>query len=202
MNYHLHLSPMKNTSLSLLLAAIVCLVGCKNNDKDVASVEVAKAYYKSLNSSNLKKLSSLLTDSIICKELDYEASFSKDGYKELQRWDSVFQPTYKILEIQEVDGEVKSKISKACLRTLFLNGEPVVTKETISFKNGKIKRVSIDKYVVFNWKRWDSVRSRLVNYIDENQPELNGFLYNQTVEGALNYTEAVQLFNKSKESEE
>ena len=202
MDYHLHLFPMKNIFITLLLIVVGCLVSCKKSNQDKAPVEVAKTYYQSLDGSDLESLNNLLADSVLSKELDYKVSFSKDGYMDLQRWDSVFHPAYTILEMEEVDGKVKLKISKACFRTLFLNGEPIITQETISFTKGKISSVGIDEYVVFNWGRWDSVRGRLVDFINKNHPELDGFLHDQTVEGALKYTEAIQLFKQNKEARE
>ena len=175
------------------------LIGC---NKTTSPIETAKSYYKALDQSDFETLSPLLADSIVSKEIVYETMFSKKGYIELQRWDSVFRPTYKMLEIEEIDGRVKAKISKSCPRILFLNGEPIVTEETMTFNEGKIDSVIIDTYVVFNAQRWDSVRSKLVNYINQNHKHLNGFLHDQTVKGALDYTDAIQLFNQSKESQE
>ena len=177
------------------------MVSCKQASSEIQPIEIAKSYYEALDKSDVKTLHMLLADTIISKEMEYEAVFDRDGYKELQRWDSVFQPTYKILEIQEVDGEVKTKISKACSRTLFLNGEPIITQETISFKNGKIESVGIDKYVVFNFQRWDSVRSKLVNFVNENHTELDGFLNDQTVKGAIKYSKAMDSYLENTKEE-
>ncbi|MEO0900516.1 MAG: hypothetical protein AAFY00_00350, partial [Bacteroidota bacterium] len=82
---------------------------------------------------------------------------------------------------------------------LFLNGEPIITQETITFNKGKIDSVVIDEYLVFNAKRWDSVRTNLVNFVDQNHKELDGFLYDQTVEGAIKYTKAIDLYLSSTE---
>ncbi|MEM9077885.1 MAG: hypothetical protein AAGC43_12645 [Bacteroidota bacterium] len=165
-------------------------------------LETAKTYYKVLDQSDFETLPSLLADSVISKEIVYETAYSKKGYMELQRWDSVFGPTYKILDIEEVDGKVKAKISKSCPRILFLNGEPIITQETMTFHKGKIDSVVIDDYLVFNAKRWDSVRSKLVNFVDINHKELNGFLYDQTVEGAIKYTKAIDLYKANTEEKE
>ena len=185
---------MKKRTLLFFSCIVFSVVSCKQASSEIHPIEIAKTYYEALDKSDVKTLHTLLADTIISKELEYEAVFDRDGYKELQRWDSVFQPTYKILEMEEVDGEVKAKISKACSRTLFLNGEPIITQETISFKDGKIESVGIDKYVVFNFQHWDSVRSNLVNFVDENHKELDGFLYDQTVEGAIKYTKAIDSY--------
>ena len=199
MDYHLHLLLMKKYVSQIILFILLCLLGC---NKTISPLETAKSYYNALDQSDFKTLSPLLADSIVSKEIVYETMFSKNGYIELQRWDSVFRPTYKILEIDEIDGKVKSKISKSCSRILFLNGEPIITEETMTFNEGKIDSVIIDTYVVFNAQRWDSVRSKLVNYINQNHKHLNGFIHNQTVKGALDYIEAIELFNQSTESQE
>ncbi len=184
---------MKKYILSIVLSVLFGLIAC---NRSPSPLETAKTYYNALDQSDFETLSPLLADSVVSKEIVYETVFSKKGYLELQQWDSVFGPTYKILDIEEIDGKVKAKISKSCPRILFLNGEPVVTEETITFSNGKIDSVVIDAYLMFNTKRWDSVRSKLVNYIDQNHEHLNGFIYDQTVKGALNYTEALNLYRE------
>ena len=196
MDYHLHLLSMKKHIPSLFLIILLSLIGCNTS---TSPLETAKTYYKALDQSDFKNLPSLLADSIVSKEIVYETVYSKKGYMELQRWDSVFGPTYKILDIEEINGKVKAKISKSCPRILFLNGEPIITQETITFNKGKIDNVTIHDYLVFNAKRWDSVRTNLVNFVDQNHKELDGFLYDQTVEGATKYTKAIDLYLESTE---
>lgn len=179
---------------ALVLMSCIC---CKNPNNKVDKLAIAEEFYGILNTSDYAKLSSIVGDSILTKEIDYEKAFSIMDYTELLRWDSVFKPKYKILEIKEEDGKVKARVSKECQRILFLHGEPTVTNETIQFEDGKITSVEITDYVFFDDPKWDSNRTKLLNWIDENHPQLNGFLYDQTVTGALKYIRAIELYKEA-----
>jgi len=49
--------------------------------------------------------------------------------------------------------------------------------------------------LVFDLQKWASRRDTLVNWIDQNYPDLSGFIFDQTRQGANNYLEAMKLFN-------
>ena len=102
--------------LSLLLT--ITLVSCKSSirrkAKETSKLEIAKQYYKALDNSDVYKMSTLLGDSLVVRENadNYEERFSQNGYNVWLEWDSVFKPTYKILEIEEETKLLKQKFQK------------------------------------------------------------------------------------------
>ncbi|CAH8281727.1 hypothetical protein EV196_104106 [Mariniflexile fucanivorans] len=140
-----------NKTIILLLLLMFGFTSCKNSKKEIDKLNIAKQYYKVLDNSNHSEISNLLTDSIVIKESDYnyEENFSKKGYIEWMKWDSVFDPTYKILEIEQLNEIVKAKISKIDKRIIFLHEEPIISNEIIRFNNNKIIRIE-KTYEIFN----------------------------------------------------
>ena len=93
-------------------------------------------HYEVLDKSNISGIETLITDSLSTEETEYNyvQTFSKKDYVEWLKWDSVFEPTYKILEIKQKNGTVKAKISKTDKRIIFLHQEPIVTDWTCNKK--------------------------------------------------------------------
>ena len=146
----------------------------------------------------------LLTDSLVTviPEYDYEIKYSREDYiGNWLKWDSVFDPTYKVLDMELENGIVKAKISKTDKRIFFLMEEPFITNETLKFKNGKIITVETE-YVNFDEATWERNRSGLLNWIEENHPELNlnRFIYDQTEYGGMKFLEAIELYKNKKYS--
>ncbi|RED43954.1 hypothetical protein DFQ10_104145 [Winogradskyella eximia] len=184
----------------LLLVVTVTLLGCKTSEKEVDKLELAKRYYKFLDSSDTSSMLTLLGDSIVIRESEdnYEERFSKKGYINWLEWDAIFEPTYKIIEIEQDSEMVKAKISKIDKRLFFLHEEPMVWNEIIQFDNNKITRVERVKYEVFDISRFVKNREVLVHWVDKNHPELNGFLEAQTKSVAMKYLKALELFQNKK----
>jgi len=184
----------------LLLAVTATLLGCKTSEKEVDKLELAKRYYKFLDSSDASSMLTLLGDSIVIRESEdnYEERFSQKGYTDWLEWDAVFKPTYKIIEIEQDIDMVKAKISKIDKRLFFLHEEPMVWNEIIQFDNNKITRVERVKYEVFDISRFVKNREELVLWVDKNHPELNGFLEAQTKSVAMKYLKALELFQNKK----
>jgi hypothetical protein len=141
-------------------------------------------------------MADLLTDSLVTKETayDYEQTFSRSEYLEWIKWDSVFDPNYEILQIDQKDEYIKATISKIDKRISFLHEQPIVTKQLIRFDQDKIVSVETTEYVVFNDAAFVKNRESLLSWIDENHPELNGFIYNQTAPGGRQYLKAIELY--------
>ena len=152
-----------------------------------------------MDSSNHSEMALLLADSLVTKETEYnyEQTFTLNEYVEWLKWDSIFDPTYKILQIEQEDEIVKTKISKIDKRISFLHQEPIVTNQIIRFDNDKIIGLETTVYVIFNDSIFVKNRDRLVNWIEENHPELNGFLYDQTKTGGLKYLKAIELYKNN-----
>jgi len=112
--------------------------------------------------------------------------------------DSIFDPSYEILEINQVDKTVKAKVSKIDSRISFLHEEPMVWNEIIQFDNGKIIKIERVKYLVFDVSKFLKNRDSLVSWTEESHPELTGFLYDQSEKGGLMYLKAIELFEMRK----
>ena len=155
---------------------------------------MAREYYNAMDKSDYAKLPDLIKDSLTTKEIDYTTTFSIEQYIEIMKWDAVFEPEYRILEIMQEENTVKTKISKIDKRILFLHEKPIITREIVRFENDKISSVEIVSYEVFDDGIFSTNRSKLLNWIDANHPELNGFLTDQTEKGGMNYLRALELY--------
>ncbi|MCK0160790.1 hypothetical protein [Allomuricauda sp. F6463D] len=161
---------------------------------EIDKVKIAENYIGALNVSDYNQVTGLFLDSIRFNEVNYIRTFTKEEYHSLFQWDSIFAPHYEILEIKEVSGDLHLKVSKECERIRFLQNRPFITKEIMKFKDGAIYSIDIVEYIGFNDSIWVRNREKLVSWIEENQPELNGFIYDQTKTGALKFQKAIELY--------
>ena len=184
-----------NKIIILLLLLTFGFTSCKNSEQEIDKLKIANQYYNTLDNSDHSVLAHLLTDSLLTKETeyDYEQTFSLKEYIEWMKWDSVFDPTYKTLEIEQENGIVKAKISKIDKRISFLHEEPIVTSEIIRFDKNKIKSIERTN-VIFNDSVFVKNRTEFLSWIDKNHPELNGFIHDQTKNGGMKYLKAIELY--------
>jgi len=183
-----------NKTISLIIIFLIGLTACKNKEQEIDKVAMAKEYYEVLNTSDYSKIPTLMLDSITIKELDYSMSYSQTAFIEFLKWDAVFEPEYKILNMEEENGNVKATISKQDKRILFLLEGPSVTNELISFKNDKIATVAITDYVSFDDSVFSKNRTKFLNWMKEHHPEINGFLQDQSEQGGKKYLKAIELY--------
>lgn len=184
----------------ILFLAMLIFVSCGGNHRqEIDSVEIANSYIDALNTSDYNELVGLFVDSIRFNEMDYVLTFSREEYRSLFQWDSVFAPTYRILSLKKVGGELHLKVSKECERINFLHESPFVTNEIMQIKDGGIYRIDIIEYVDFNDSLWVGNRERLVSWIEKNHTELNGFIYDQTKEGALKFRKAIAYYKSNRD---
>ena len=177
----------------LLLILVLGFASCKNSEKQIDKIEISKQYFKGLSNSDYSKILSCLTDSIATIEGDYKITYSKKDYLELLKWDAVFNPNYKIIEIEEAGEMVKVKISKMDKRIAFLQEAPFITHQTIKFQKEKI--ISIEtEYLDFREATWERNKNTLISWIDKNHPELNGFIHDQTESGGIKFLSAIELY--------
>lgn len=184
----------------LLLLLTIGFISCKNSEKDTDKLEIAKQYYKILDNSDHSGIEAILTDSLLTKETeyDYEQIFSLKEYIDWLKWDSVFNPTYEILQIEQENEIVKAKISKIDTRISFLHEDPIVTNQIIRFDNNKIASIETTRYVNFNDSTFVKNRDDLVSWIEQNHPDLNGFLHDQTEAGGIKYLKAIDKYKNKK----
>ena len=185
-----------NRIVILLVFFAIGFMSCKDSEKEIDKLEIAKRYYKILDNSDISAINTLLTDSLLTRETeyDYEQTFSLKEYTEWLKWDSVFEPSYEVLQIEQENEIVKAKVSKIDKRILFLHKEPIVIDQIIRFDNDRISTIETTKYEVFNDSVFVKNRDKLVNWIQANHPELDGFLYDQTETGGMKYLNAIELY--------
>ena len=187
---------MKKT-LYIFLALAISFANCKRVPSENENLEIARKYYQALDHSDGKEMNFLLADSIatVETEYNYRQTFSRNQYvQDWLRWDSVFRPAYTVLEISQEKELVRARISKIDVRIQFLHGEPTVWSEILRFKDGRIAHIERTNEV-FNEKTWQENVSDLESWVKDNHPELNGFLYDQTIEGGIKYLKAIDLYN-------
>ncbi|MEL0650216.1 hypothetical protein V6246_02215 [Algibacter sp. TI.3.09] len=177
----------------LLLILVMGFASCKNSEKQIDKVEISKQYFKALSDSDYSKISNCVTDSIATIEGEYKITYSKKDYLELLKWDAVFNPNYKILEIEEAGGMVIAKISKIDKRIAFLQEVPFITHQTIKFQKEKIINIETE-YLDFREATWERNKNTLISWIDKNHPELNGFIHDQTESGGIKFLKAIALY--------
>ncbi len=191
-----------NRILIISLILLVGLVSCKNSEKTIDKLQIAENYFVALDESNSAKMENLLADSLITTipKYEYEVRYSKNDYlRNWLKWDSVFEPTYKVLEMNMENGTVKAKVSKSDKRIIFFMGKPFVTNEILKFKDDKIIELETE-YINFDEETWGKNRTELLNWTKENHPELNLDLNinMQTESGGKKFLKAIELYENEK----
>lgn len=188
---------MHKITTYVFLTAII-LMSCENKQIQSKNIEITKQYFKVLNHAEPSKVMNWLANSLKITEEEYRQTYSKNEYSKVLQWDSVFTPNYRVLNIEEKDAIVNVKISKIDQRISFLHdNEPFVTNHQIKFHEGKIVEIATD-YVNFNYAAWEKNKTELLSYINQNHPELNGFLNDLTKDGGIKFLKAITFYNNKK----
>lgn len=179
-----------------IIVMALCAIGfiaCEQSEK-IAPEELIGQYYTMLDTSDYDQIPVLLADSLQTKEGDYTMAYSQEGYQELLKWDAVFGPSYKVLDIAPLEnGMYKATVSKIDARIQFLHEKPIITDNSIKITDGKITSVQTE-YVDFDDETFGNNRTRLITFVNETHPELNGFLTDQTEAGAQKYLQVLELY--------
>ncbi|MBN2664588.1 MAG: hypothetical protein JXR68_13145 [Bacteroidales bacterium] len=178
----------------LFIFSILFLFACGESEKKTTPEEIIEKYYSGLNEANFNVFSEYLSDSIIFQETDFVLASNKEEFKTNFDWDVTFEPKYEILEIKNIDDKYEVTLSKNCKRIELLQDTVMVYKTIFDISNEKIDKIVISEFVLVNFELWMQRRDSLENWINENHPELSGFVFDQTQEGAENYLKAINLF--------
>lgn len=187
--------------LTFCALCFISLFACKKTYTAVGvdKTAIAKRYFNALNTSNGKEMKTLLGDSLFTSvsQYDYRYAYTTDNYiNNWMAWDAVFNPEYKILDLKLKNNAIVAKVSKTDKRIHFLQAEPFITTQTLRFKGSKIHAIET-AYITFRDTLWMQNKTALVEWIAKNHPELDGFIYDQTKDGGLNYLKAIQLYQKT-----
>ncbi|WP_431157859.1 hypothetical protein [Winogradskyella poriferorum] len=189
----------KYFNILLLSFLTVIMLSCNGKNPNASSLDIAKKYYQALDKSNREVMSGLLEDTLYTVETDYnyKHAFTKEDYvNNWMVWDSLFNPTYTVLEIDTLNDQIKAIISKHDMRIQLLHEAPTVWTETMYIKDNKITRIERQN-VTFNDSIWIKNRAELINWVNINHPELIGFLDGQNKSIGKKYLKAITLFNNS-----
>ena len=183
------------------LLTLSLLTSCKQPQNELSIMELAQTYYTALDESDSTMIGSILGDSLVTieTEYDYQQTFTHEQYLEWVRWDSLFDPTYEVLYMEQVDDAVTARVSKLDRRIAFLHEGPIVTEQTIRFNGDQVTEVATTKYVNFNDSVFTANRQILLDWIDSHHPHLNGFIFDQTSAGGLRYLEALRLYEEARD---
>ncbi|WP_282074723.1 hypothetical protein [Maribacter aquivivus] len=172
---------MKNTFFILFL--IVVLTRCDN--EKLSHKETVTIYYKAFDSGDFNKLKGVIHDSITMINGDFVTPFDKDSFYEFYKWDSIFEPSYEVIDLTEENDNLIATISQKNIRNEFLKNNPLQFKVKISFASGKITKLEELDYIGVNWQEWNQEKDSLVNWIKVNHQNLDGFVNDMTRKGAI-----------------
>lgn len=187
---------MKNTLC--VLSLLFLLAGC--NLREPNHQKTVNDYYSAFDSGSYDDIRLLINDDITIVAGDYATPYTHDSFYEFFKWDSVFRPSYEILELQEKDSHVLVTVTQKNIRNEFLKNNPLTYRVKVSFISGKISKLEEVESIGVDWSIWAKERDSLVDYIANNHPELDGFVYDMTMGGAMDYLEAIDLYTTYKES--
>ncbi|WP_109852111.1 hypothetical protein [Aquimarina sp. AU58] len=185
---------MKNTFLILFLLCF--LIGC--SDQKLTNKEIVTKYYNARNTANYNELKTFINDSITITAGDYIMPYTHDSFYEEFKWDSIFRTSYKIVELVEKNDQIIASVTSNSIRFEFLKNNPLVCQYKISFTSGKISKIESLECIGANWKIWQRKVDSLVSWVNANHPELDGFINDMTMNGAINYLKAIELYKKNK----
>lgn len=70
----------------------------------------------------------------------------------------------------------------------------MITNQKLTYDDGKICTIEIMDYENFDLYQWSSRRDTLVKWIETYHPELSGFNFDMTKNGAENYLKSIELY--------
>lgn len=185
---------MKKTILILFLIGV--LNSCDN--QKISHKEAVTTYYKAFDSGEFNNIKEVIHDSITLISGDFVMPFDKNSFYEFYTWDSIFKPSYEVIELVEENDDVIATISQKNTRNAFLKNNPLKLNVKISFLSGKITKVEELDYIDVDWDTWAQRRDSLVSWIKTNHSNLDGFVNDLTMQGAINYERAIELYDNRK----
>ncbi|WP_405210687.1 hypothetical protein [Dokdonia sp. Asnod2-E02] len=181
---------MRTATYAILLLLVIS--ACSS--KEASRIATVKNYYSGFNNGDYKLIETQLSDSLTITEGNYVMNFTPETFKTHFKWDSVFVPQVKIINIEQQENDLLVTISASSKRFEFLRNNPLVTKHLVHFTNGKISRIDNVDFINTDWKLWTEQKEGLTQWIVNNHKELDGFMIDQTLQGGLNYLKAIDLY--------
>jgi hypothetical protein len=185
---------MKNTLFILIL--LYSLIGC--NEPKLTYQETVTKYYKARDAVKYNDLVTCINENVTIIEGDYVMPYNQDGFYEVFKWDSIFQPSYKIIKLEERNDQIIASVALSSIRNEFLKNNSMTCQYKISFISGKISEIESLECKGADWQIWQKEVNSLVSWIKINHPILDGFINDMTMNGAMNYLKAIELYELDK----
>ncbi|WP_343486768.1 hypothetical protein [Allomuricauda sp. d1] len=155
---------------------------------------MVKQYYEAFDMSDFNTMRTLLNDSISITSGDYVTTYSHTSFYEFFKWDSVLRTRKKLLNVESSDNDILATVSYSSMRYEFLKNNHLTCQYKINFKEDKISSFEELDCPNADWQVWEKQVNSLVEWTKTHHPELDGFIYDLTMQGALNYLKAMELY--------
>ncbi len=192
--------PAPSRFITGALAILFLMVSSCTNEAALQQ-EAVKTYYAGLDAGDFQQVSTAMADSFVVIEGDFVTPQSRADHYTMFQWDSVFAPSYTINKMEAFEDSVKVEVSSFSARYAYLKNNPLTCDMTFSFEGSKIDKLLIGDCPEADWAIWEARRDSMVAWIDSNHAALSGFIFDLTKEGALNYMQAIALYEAYLESE-
>lgn len=160
------------------------------------NMKLTEKYFKVYQNGDYLEIAQLLSDSLTIIDNDYSKAYTTSEFYEFFQWDSVFKPKIEISELRELNNDIYIKVTTYSKRLKYLRNNPLITNQRLSFDSGKLTTIEIMDYENFDLYQWSSRRDTLVKWIETYQPDLSGFIYDMTKNGAENYLKSIELYEE------
>ncbi|MEB2782824.1 hypothetical protein U3A58_20755 [Algoriphagus sp. C2-6-M1] len=139
--------------------------------------------------------------------------YSQESFNEQFKWDSIFQPTYEIVVLEDQNDQIIATVASSSKHYKFLKNDPLTCRFRISFNANQITKLESLECLDANWGVWQMVdipdrmlrniqmeRDSLVNWTNRNYPVFDGFIHDLTMNGAIKYLQAIELYENRKDA--
>ncbi|MDO1502143.1 hypothetical protein Q2T40_18565 [Winogradskyella maritima] len=178
--------------LGLLLA-----VSCISTDSETQQI---KRYYSGFQDGDYSKIKAVLADSVTLISGDNVMPFNPESYYKQFKWDSVFQPKYKLNSITVQHKKRIAKVSLNSMKIKFLQNNAMSCSYEFSFVDGKISKIKELDCPTADWPLWGQRVDSLVQFIEKNHPDLDGFIHDLSMQGAQNYLDAIEAYERHRKT--
>jgi hypothetical protein len=177
----------------MLLVFVSCTKGSQN-EKNVA---VVKDYYSALNAGSYQTIEKLVASNFKNYGINNTIiSVTKETYKDIFQWDSIFAPNYKIVSIEAKSDTVYANIEKQCKRIDFLHKVPIKINIAFILQDNMIaKRLELS-YDNVDWDFWFENKNKLTDFVKENHPGLLDFDKFQNKDYGKRFLNVINLYQK------
>ncbi len=177
-------------SFIAILIFSILLISCSQHNQE----SIIQQYFEAFNQSDFNQIKKYVNNDFIMSEGDFKICSSVNDLEAVFKWDSVFQPKYKVLKIRQIENRIEAQVSKNDTRVAYLHDEPMISNVSFEFVKGKINKQIIKDYKYFEVKKWNGRLKELVDWIKLNKSNLVGFERDITLKGAQNYLQAINSY--------